>query len=53
MLADGSLLVKTKNQAQTEKLMKASLFGDEECEVTRERKMNQSREPYMPMIWLT
>ena len=43
MLADGSLLVKTKNQAQTEKLMKASLFGDEECEVTRERKMNQSR----------
>ena len=43
MLADGSLLVKTKNQAQTKKLMKASLFGDEEYEVTRERKMNQSR----------
>ena len=33
MLADGSLLVKTKNQGQTDKFLNIKRFGEEECEV--------------------
>ena len=43
LLSDGSLLVRTKTQRQTEKLLKATLFGEEECEVVRDSKLNQSR----------
>ena len=43
MLADGSLLVKTKNQGQTDKFLNAKHFGEEECTVTRDRKMNTSK----------
>ena len=40
---DGSVLVKTKNNKQTEQLLKARLFGDEECVITKESRMNTSR----------
>ena len=43
LLADGSLLVRTKTQRQTEKFLKATHFGEEECEVVRDSKLNQSR----------
>ena len=43
LLADGCLLVKTKNQKQTEKFLKATFFGEEECEVVRDSKLNQSK----------
>lgn len=41
--SDGSLLLKTINDAQTEKLLKATLFGAEECEVVRDARLNKSR----------
>ena len=41
--SDGKLLVKTKDAAQTEKLLKARCFGDEECTVEKDKKLNQSR----------
>ena len=40
---DGSLLVKTCNEAQTEKLLKATLFGAEECTIVRDGRLNSSR----------
>ena len=43
MLADGSMIVKTQNHKQTEKLMKAKKFGDEDCEVVSDPKLNSSR----------
>ena len=42
-LSDGRLLVKTKDTLQTEKLQKARWFGDEECLVERDQRLNQSR----------
>ena len=42
-MADGSLLVKTKNEVQTDKLLKAQLFGGEECVVQRDARLNQSK----------
>ena len=41
--SDGKLLVKTKDAAQTEKLLKARCFGDEECTVEKDKKLNESR----------
>ena len=43
MLADDSMIVKTQNHKQTEKLMKAKKFGDEDCEVVSDPKLNSSR----------
>ena len=43
LLADGSLLVKTKTHVQTEKLLKAKKFGGEACDVVRDSKLNMSR----------
>ena len=40
---DGSLLVKTCNETQTEKLLKATLFGAEECTIVRDGRLNSSR----------
>ena len=40
---DGSLLVKTKNEKQTEKLMKAQQFGSEECVTEKDTRLNTSR----------
>ena len=39
---DGSLLVKTNNEKQTEKFLKATLFGAEECEILRDGRLNTS-----------
>ena len=41
--SDGSLLVKTSNDKQTEKLLKATLFGADECIITRDSRLNSSR----------
>lgn len=43
LLRDGSLLVKTKGQVQTEKFMKVTLFAGEECTVERDDKLNVSK----------
>ena len=43
ILRDGTLLVKTKNKTQTEKLLAAKDFLGEECEVKRDEKLNTSR----------
>lgn len=43
LLSDGSLLLKTKNKKQTEKLLKATIFGDTECEVERDERLNSSK----------
>ena len=40
---EGKLLVKTKNNTQTEKLIKATMFGDEQCSIERDNKLNQSK----------
>lgn len=40
---DGRLLVKTKDDTQAGKLLKAQMFGDEECEVERDQRLNQSK----------
>ena len=42
-MSDGRLLVRTKTSTQTEKLLKARMFGDMECVVEREERLNQSR----------
>ena len=34
---DGSLLVKTQNETQTEKLLKTKTFANEDCEVVRDQ----------------
>ena len=41
--SDGSLLVKTNNDKQTDKLMKATHFGAEDCEIMRDSRLNTSR----------
>lgn len=41
--SDGSLLVKTCNDRQTEKLLQATLFGADECVITRDGRLNSSR----------
>ena len=43
LLRSGELLVKTKNDVQTEKLMKTTFLGDEECIVEQNTKLNMSR----------
>ena len=42
-LNDGKLLMKTKDTRPTEKLLKAGRFGDEECVIEVEGRLNQSR----------
>ena len=42
-LRDGSLMVKTKNPSQTEKLMGLKQMMGEACEVFRDQKLNTSR----------
>lgn len=42
-LSDGDLLLKTKNQPQTDKLLKASMFGEESCTIYRDGRLNQSK----------
>ena len=41
--SDGSLLVKTNNDKQTDKLLKATFFGAKECEISRHSRLNTSR----------
>ena len=41
--SDGSLLVKTCNDRQTEKLLQATMFGADECNITRDSRLNSSR----------
>ena len=42
-LSDGSLLVKTRNVEQTEKLLKTKTFVDEACTVERDSRLNVSK----------
>ena len=42
-LSDGSLLIKTKNETQTDKFLHTKSFAAEECEVVRDQRLNQSR----------
>ena len=42
-LQDGSLLIKTKSQTQTEKLLQATSLLKEECQVVRDAKLNVSK----------
>ena len=42
-LRDGSLLVKTKSQAQTDKLLSTDLLMGEGCEVVRDSRLNTSK----------
>ena len=42
-LRDGTLLIKTKNQAQTEKLLEVHSLLREECRVERDTKLNVSK----------
>ena len=42
-LSKGDLLVKTKNEKQTEKLIRASFFGEEPCEVVKDERLNSSK----------
>ena len=42
-LSDGGLLVKTKTEQQTEKLLHNTAFAGEECVVVRDDRLNQSR----------
>ena len=42
-LSDGSLLVKTKNEGQTGKLLKIKKFVDEDCVVEKDKRLNVSR----------
>ena len=42
-LRDGSLLVKTKSEGQTEDLISVAQFMGEDCEVTRDPRLNTSR----------
>ena len=41
--SDGSLLVKTSSDKQTEKLLKVTAFGAEACDVNRDERLNKSR----------
>lgn len=42
-LSDGNLLLKTKTQQQTDRLLKASMFGEEKCTICKDGKLNQSK----------
>ena len=42
-LADGCLLVKTKDHRQTEKFLKSTFLGEEQCEAVKDSRLNQSR----------
>lgn len=42
-LSDGGLLVKTKTEQQTEKILHTTAFAGEECVVVRDDRLNQSR----------
>ena len=42
-LKNGDLLLKTKNEKQTAQLLKVTLFGEEQCEVEKDRKLNMSK----------
>ena len=42
-LSDGSLLVKTKNNNQTEKFLSMHSFANEECVVVRDERLNMSK----------
>ena len=42
-LSDGSLLIKTKCESQTDKFLHTKSFAAEECEVVRDQRLNQSR----------
>ena len=42
-LSDGSLLIKTKSESQTDKFLHTKSFAGEECEVVRDQRLNQSR----------
>lgn len=42
-LFDGSLLVKTKNKEQTKKILKTQKFGNEDCTVTLDERLNTSK----------
>ena len=42
-LQDGSLLVKTKNESQTEKLLQISSLLQEECLIVRDERLNVSK----------
>ena len=42
-LKNGDLLLKTKNEKQTAQLLKVTLFGEEPCEVEKDRKLNMSK----------
>ena len=42
-LRNGDLLVKTKNEKQTEQLLKTTLFGGEPCEVEKDARLNVSK----------
>ena len=42
-LSDDSLLLKSKNEKQTDRLLKATYFGDEECSVVKADKLNESK----------
>ena len=42
-LSDGSLLIKTKNETQTDKFLHTKTFAAEECEAVRDQRLNQSR----------
>ena len=41
--SDGSLLIRTNNDKQTDKLLKATFFGAKECEISRHSRLNTSR----------
>ena len=43
LLRDGYLLVKTKNQTQTDKLLQTKTLMNEECSVVRDPKLNMSK----------
>ena len=42
-LGNGDLLLKTKNDTQTNKLLKAVMFGGEACEVRKDARLNVSK----------
>lgn len=51
-LSDGNLLLKTKTQQQTDRLLKASMFGEEKCTICKDGKLNQSKGIiHAPIFW--
>ena len=43
ILSDGGLLMRTKTEAQTSKLLNVHTFAGEECQVSRDERLNSSR----------